>query len=160
MRISFPPPRSLWRDNAGTAVLELALALPMLMVLLLGMIDMSLLVASRIDAEQAAQRATDYALAIRPTSSSTTYIQTETAKVSDVSADNVTVNIFLECDGVRQSSFNNICTTGQDAARFVSVSVDRDVDFLFDWSAFSTIFGARAIGSDITVRGDSVVRFQ
>ena len=151
---------SLWRDNAGTSALELALGLPVLMLLLVGMIDVSTLVAARIDAEQAAQRATDYALAVRPSSGSTTYIRDEAAKAPNVDANDVSVDIFLECDGVRQQDFRDTCASTEDSARFVNVEITRDVDFLFDWGAFSALFGARVMGNGITVQGDSLVRFQ
>lgn len=153
-------PRALWRDRDGASVIELALALPFLMLLLVGMIDISHLVSNRIDVEQAAQRVTDYALAVRPPNANTTYLKTEASRVTDPNTDKVAVNIFLECDGVRQSSFNTICATGQDSARFVSVNIDRQVDFLFNWSSLTKLFGSQVMGSGITVRGDSIVRFQ
>ncbi len=152
--------RKLGRDRTGTGAMELALALPMMMLLLVGMIDVSRLVAARIDAEQAAQRATDFALAVRPTNAKGTYIRDEAAKVDNVNASDVTVDIFLECDGQRQDSFKTMCPLTQDSARFVSVEVKRQVDFLFDWGAFASLFGARIMGSDVTVQGDSIVRFQ
>lgn len=152
--------RCLAGDRTGTGALELALALPMLMLLLVGMIDVSRLVSSRIDVEQAAQRATDYALAVRPTSSKSTYIRNEAAKVNGVNLSDVTVDIFLECDGVRRDSFNDVCGSTQDSARFVSVKIKRAVDFVFDWSSFAALFGSKVMGQGITVQGDSVVRFQ
>ena len=152
--------RTILADKAGTGALELAMALPMLMLLMVGMIDISRLVAARIDAEQAAQRATDFALAIRPTSGSGSYIAAEAAKIDDVGAEDVSVDIFLECNGQRMTSFGSACGAGQDSARFVSVEVDRDVDFLFDWGAFAALFGSRVMGNGAVVQGDSIVRFQ
>lgn len=160
MRTIIPTLRKLAGENTGAGALELAMALPMLMLLLVGMIDVSRLVAARIDAEQAAQRATDFALAIRPTSDKGGYIRDEAAKADNVSLTDVTVAIYLECDGVRQSSFNTICGSTQDMARFVDVKIKRKVDFVFDWSSFAALFGSNVLGSGITVQGDSIVRFQ
>lgn len=152
---------SLRGNLAGTGALELGLALPVLILLLVGMIDVSRLVASRIDVEQAAQRTTDFALAKRPTSANGKYIKDEAAKIDNVSANDVTVDIFLECDGVRQSDFRNICPSTEDSARFVSVEIDRNVSFLFNWSSFANLFfGKQVLGQGIRVQGDSIVRFQ
>ena len=152
------------RDSAGTGAMELALALPFLVMMLVGMIDVSRLIAARIDVEQVAQRATDYALAHRPNGSNTNAdkaeIAAEATTDADVASKDVTVDIFLECNGVREDNYRTICGAGEDMARFVSVEVDRDVDFLFDWSALTGLFGAHVMGSGIRVQGDSTVRFQ
>lgn len=156
-----PPFRlSLWRDEVGTGALELALVLPILMMLMVGMIDMSRVIATRIDMEQAAIRATDYALAIRPTSSNSSYIRDEAASAAGVPTSDVTVDIFLECDHVRQSSFNSTCSSTQDQARLVSVQIRRAVDPVFNWSALAKLLGRNVGTAAITVTGDSVVRFQ
>lgn len=152
--------KHILRDNRGTGAMELALILPVLMLLTVGMVDISRVVAARIDAEQAAQRGTDFALAVRPTSANGTYIRNEAATAAGVPTSDVTVEIFLECNGTKQSSFTSICSHTQDQARFVSVAVDRDVDFLFDWGALASLFGTAVFADDITVRGDSLVRFQ
>ena len=152
--------KRLSRDIRGTGAMELALCLPMLLVLLVGMIDVSRLVAARIDAEQAAQRATDYALAVRPRSANGAYIRNQATSDGTTLAEDVSVDIFLECDGERQADFRRMCDAGEDTARFVSVEIDRDVDFVFDWSRFTALFGSTVLGDGITVQGDSLVRFQ
>jgi len=151
---------SLLRDQAGTGALELALALPVLTLLLAGMIDMSRVIANRIDMEQAVIRATEYALAIRPTSSNSAYIRDEAASAASVPSSDVTVQIFLECNGVRQTDFNTICPSTQDQARLVSVRIQRTVDSVLNWGAFANMAGGSVGNSDITVTGSSVVRFQ
>jgi Flp pilus assembly protein TadG len=151
--------RRLRRENDGASLIELGLALPLLMLLLLGMIDISRLVANTIDVEQSAQRITDYALAVRPPSNSTTYLQNEATRFIDANTDRATIRIFLECDGVAQS-FNTVCADGADTARMVGVRVQRQMDYLFDWGYFAAYFGANGMGSTATVNGDSIVRFQ
>ena len=163
MRKFRPAPSSIWRDSSGTGALELALALPILLVLFAGMIDLSRVIAGRIDMEQAAIRATDYALAVRPAgrAEAISRIRNEAAAAGDVPSGDVSVDIFLECNGVRQGNFNSVCTSSQDQARFVSVAVSQDVNAIFDWASLAEILGWN-IGTppNITVTGDSVVRFQ
>ena len=151
---------SLMRDSAGTGVMELGLAMPILLMLLLGTIDASRMIAAKIDMEQAAQRTTDFALAKRPNSSNGTYLQAEAASAAGVPTSDVTVDIFLECDGVRQTDFSVACTTGQSQARYASVTIDKPVATVFDWGALSSVVGSRLLPSVVTVQGDSVVRFQ
>jgi Flp pilus assembly protein TadG len=151
---------ALLRDSAGTGVMELALAMPVLLLLLLGTIDVSRLVADKIDMEQAAQRVTDFALAKRPDSADGTYLVNEAVSAANVPASNVTVDIYLECNGVRQTDFTVQCAAGEPQARFASVTIDKAVNTIFDWGALSEMVGSNILPSVVTVQGDSVVRFQ
>ena len=157
---STPLLSTLMRDRAGTGVMELGLAFPVLLMLLLGTIDASRMIAAKLDMEQAAQRTTDFALAKRPDSNSGIYLQAEAATAAGVPTSDVTVDIFLECDGVRQADFNTICSAGQSQARFASVTIDKTVDTIFDWSTLSSVVGSDILPAQVTVQGDSVVRFQ
>jgi len=152
--------RQLSGDRSGMGAMELGLASPFLLLLSLGMIDASTLISTKIDYEQAAQRTTDFALAKRPTSSSTTYILAEAKRASGLPETDITVQLFLECDGVRQDSFNNVCADSEIPARYVSVEVTNDVATYFDWSALARIIGYKAFSNTVTVTGDSEVRFQ
>lgn len=150
----------LVKDARGFGAMELALALPFLMLLTLGMIDASMLISTKIDYEQAAQRTTDFALAKRPTNSKTAYLETEAKNASGLAADNITVEIFLECDGVRQTKFDTVCDSSAVTARYVSVELENDVETQFDWGALGRILGISAFSNSVTVTGDSLVRFQ
>ena len=150
----------LRHDDRGVGFVELAMVAPVLMLLCLGMIDISRLVSARIDLEQAAQRTTDFALARRPTSSNTSYLVTEGANAGGVPAQDVEVELFLECDGVRQDEFNTPCPDGEVQARFASVAISRDVPTEFNWTGMARLFGHEGSGEAVAVIGDSVVRFQ
>lgn len=152
--------RKLASDSAGFGAMELGLALPFLLLLCLGMIDASNLISTKIDYEQAAQRTTDFALAKRPTNSSTTYLVSEAVRASGLEANNIEVELFLECDGVKQDDFDTVCPDDEASARFVSVEITNDVATRFDWSGLSRLIGYRAFDSTVTVTGDSLVRFQ
>lgn len=150
----------LARDERGVSAVELGLSLPILMMLTVGAVDMSNLISARLDLEQAAQRTTDLALASHPRSSNGAYLVAEAAAASGQPAANVTVDIFLECDGERQSNFGGTCDDGELRARFASVSIRRDYQPMFDYRALAGLFGRRMIDSSIRITGDSVVRFQ
>lgn len=150
----------LRRDRKGFGAMELALAMPFLILLGLGTVDASKLISTKIDFEQAAQRGTDFALAKRPNGSDGSYIQAEVASMAGIDAQDVTVTIFLECNGVKQANFATVCAAGQSPARFVSVEVRKDVATEFDWSFFGRMFDIKAFDSTVSVAGDSLVRFQ
>ena len=152
--------RTLFADHEGFGAMELALALPFLMLLSLGMIDASTMISTKIDYEQAAQRTTDFALARRPTNGNTSNYVAEAKAASGLPADNVTVEIFLECDGTKQSNFDTICPSDQTSARYISVEISNDVATRFDWTALGKMLGFKAFDSTVKITGDSLVRFQ
>jgi Flp pilus assembly protein TadG len=152
--------RRICSETRASAVIELSFILPIILLMFAGMIDLTRVAIARIDMEQAAQRATDFALAKLPTSASATYLQTEAAAAAGVEASAVTAEFFLECNGTRQGTFTAACPTGQVSGRFASVSIRRTVTMLFDWHSLSTMFNSDVLPSAVTVTGDSVVRFQ
>lgn len=154
--------RRLIRDQNGVGFIELALTAPLLALLFLGMIDLSTIIATRVDLEQAAQRTTDFALAKRPPNANTAYLVTEAKAASGVTNNSdVTVTLTLECDGTVQGSFTDNCTTGQVTARFAAVEIRKTVATGFNWRALAALAsGGQAAYQPVTVQGDSVVRLQ
>lgn len=153
--------RKLARDCSGVGFIELALTAPLLALLFLGMIDLSSVVSTRIDLEQAAQRTTDYALAKRPPNGNTSYLVNEASTASGVPSSDIVVELILECDGTRQSSFTGSCTSGQVQKRFVSVAISKSVSTGFNWRALGAMFnGGNSTYSPVRVTGDSLVRLQ
>lgn len=150
----------LWKDVSGFGAMEMGLASPFLFLLCLGMVDASMLVGTKIDYEQAAQRTTDFALAKRPNSGNGSYLIEEAKTAAAVSAQDVTVDIYRTCDGTRAGTFDGSCTAGQTTARYVSVSISKPVTTQFDWSGLARILGIRAFSEEVRVSGDSVVRIQ
>lgn len=148
------------RDQRGTSFIELAFLMPVLLLLLLGSVDMSRMISARMDLEQAAQRTTDFALSSRPNGSDTSYLVAEAVAASGLTADDVTVELFLECNGEKQANFDAGCPGGNIRSRYVTVSIQDSVDPMFDWSAIGALVGTSAFDSAFTVTGDSTVRFQ
>ncbi|WP_226638316.1 TadE/TadG family type IV pilus assembly protein [Novosphingobium profundi] len=151
---------ALRHDRRGASVIELALVLPLLLMVLAGMVEVSRFVVARIDVELAAQRTTDFVLAKRPQSSDTSYIVTEAMAAADVEAGQVTAELFLECDGVRKDQFDSYCAAGEESARYVQVSIEKTVEMQFDWSKLASLFGSQVLGSTITLEGTSLERIQ
>ncbi len=151
--------RRICRETNGTGVIELGFVLPVFLLMFAGMIDLTRVALTKIDTEQAAQRTTDFVLAKLPTSDSTTYLQAEAATAAGVERSAVTAQLLLECNGT-STNFETGCSSGQVSARYASISINKNVDMLFDWSSLSGLFGSDLLPSTVTVTGDSVVRFQ
>lgn len=151
----------LCRDQSGVGFVELALAAPLLALMFLGMIDMSKIIATRVDLEQAAQRTTDLALGKRPPNGNTGYLVAEAVAASGVSSGDVTVTLTCECDGTVQNKYTDSCAQGQVTKRFATVSIQKQVATGFNWRIVGAMFtGGDTAYTPITVVGDSVVRLQ
>lgn len=152
--------RRLRKDRQGFGAMELALSFPFVLFLALGMIDAFGLVATKIDYERAAQRTTDFALAKRPNTADGTYLKTVAKAAAGVTDSDVTIEIFLECDGTKQSDFTGTCAAGAETTRYVSVLISKAQQTRFDWASLSRIFGFTSFPNTVTVTGDSLVRIQ
>lgn len=114
--------RGLWRDTTATSLIETALFVPVLALLGCAGTDVALGFAQKLRAQQAADRAVQFAINAGLTTATSATIQTEAATSANVPAANVAVNFWLECDGVLQPDFNGTCASGS-PARYVSVTV-------------------------------------
>ena len=126
--------RSLRRDERGASIIEMALITPVLASLLIGMVDISRAYAARLQLEQAAQRAIEKVMQYQANSSTYATLYLEAAAAANVPVTQVTVDYWLECNGVRAEIYEISCTTGQTYARYVTVSIDK---------AFTPMFGTR-----------------
>lgn len=148
----------LVRDERGVSMLEFGLFFPILALMVLGTIDLARGLANKFAIEQAAQRAIEMAtLGGRPRGDYT-YLQTEAAAAAGVPVDNVVVSKWLECDGVSADYFSS-CTSTQQTARYVSVSIYKDYTPMFEWMPFLGRVSRRTDGK-IRLTADSGVRVQ
>lgn len=154
MARGIPLLRRLAGDARGTALLEMGFVAPILVVLSFGTADVGFGFVRQITVQQAAARAIELATASGLNNSLSTTIQSEAATAAGVASSQVTVDMWLECDGVRQSDFNGICTASS-PARFASVTV-RD-NYV---SMFSPLFNKVGTSTSIPLRGFAEVRVQ
>jgi Flp pilus assembly protein TadG len=141
----------------GISFVELAMVLPFLLMLVVGTADVALGYAGKLALEQAAQRTTDLALARRPNDGNVDYLVQEAATASGQPTGNITVEAFLECGGLRQSTFTATCTTGF-PARVISVRIIENRKLLFDYGKLTAVFGRRLMPNQVVLSGDSTVR--
>jgi Flp pilus assembly protein TadG len=121
----------LARDDRGASIVELALVVPIMGSLLIGMVDLSRAYSHKLKLEQAAQRAIEKVQQYQAASSTYGTLQSEAAVAANVATSNVTIDFWLECNGTRATDYNSVCTSGQTYARWVTVDVTGTFSPLF-----------------------------
>jgi Flp pilus assembly protein TadG len=147
--------RSLLRDSRGAAVIEVALIAPILATMVVGLVDLSRGYSMKLQLEQAAQRSIEKVMNGQATTTTAAALKTEAAATAGVAETAVVVDFWLECDGVRKTNYDTVCTSTQVYARFMSVAITKVFTPMFatKWA------GANADGT-FTVVGRTGVRIQ
>ena len=147
---------NLAADERGTSLIEMALLTPIFAAFLTGMVDLSLAYSQKLQLEQAAQRAIERVMNRQMASSSYSTLKTEAADAAGVAESAVTIDFWLECNGVRQASYDATCGGGAAFARYLTVEVQKPFTPIFGTKYFP---GANADGT-YTIRSDAGIRTQ
>lgn len=147
------------KETRGAAAVELAAALPFLLMLIVGAVEYGNGFALQIDLEQAAQRAVELALVRPPTANDTTqlaHIRSEAEATSGQSTANVLVELYRDCDDVKTTPYGTACASGQRSADYVRVRIQGTYTRLLDWQKFQ----GGASGATPMVSGEANVRIR
>ena len=148
--------RNLASCERGNSFIEMALALPMLVTILVGMVDVSRGISEKLQVVQIAQRTVervqrDY---YQPSDGDTLETEAEAAAGTGSTA---TVTEWLECGtSSTQLAYTSSCSPGQPYARYVGVSVSRPFTPFFGTQYFP---GSNPDGT-FTLTGTAGVRIQ
>ncbi len=129
--------RRLSRDERGASVIELALVLPFFGSMVVGVTDISRAYSQKLLLEQSAYRAIEKVQQYQSNASTYNTLKTEAvaaataAGFSDVTTNSVTVDYWLECNGVRQSDYNTTCTTEAGTARWITIDITHNFTPMF-----------------------------
>lgn len=154
---------NLFRDKRGTSVIEMALVAPILASMVIGMTDLSRGYAAKLKLEQAAQRAIEKAMNGDKETALFETLEDEAVAAAGVSASDVEVRYWLECDGVSQNTspstmetdYEKVCADGASYARYVNVRIEKTYTPMFS----TTWLGANSDGT-FTLVGEAGVRVQ
>ena len=152
----------LARDERGASIIEMALLLPVLSTLVIGVVDLSRAYSQKLLLEQAAYRAIEKVQQYQSTESTYNTLQTEvvsaatSAGFTDVTSANVTIDYWLECNGARATNYDSTCSSGQTYARWISVDVTHNFTPLFASSRWP---GSNTDGT-YTLHGRAALRTQ
>lgn len=154
--------KSLRQDERGASIIEMGFLLPVLATVVIGVADVSRAYSQKLLLEQAAYRSIEKVQQYYSSESTYNTLKNDAvsaandAGFSDVTASNVTVDYWLECSGVRQSTYDMSCSTGPVTARFISVDVTHNFTPMFASSKWP---GSNSDGS-YTLHGRAELRTQ
>ncbi|MCY7279370.1 MAG: pilus assembly protein [Sphingomonas bacterium] len=132
---------TLWREQRGAAIIELAIVAPVIALMTVGVVDLSNGFGNKLKLEQAAQRSIEKVMQTTGITSVETTIVNEavcqfngtnadgSCKTAPITAANVTVTHRLECNGVLSALED--CATGQVESRWIQVSIWTDYEPMF-----------------------------
>ena len=149
--------RPLLRDERGNSFIEMAFAAPLLVTLLIGTVDISRAVTTKVDVEQAAQRALERVQSKAEFQTDDIPDYVTDAKAAAGTGSTASVDGWLECnnDGVHLDFDTRSCDPAVPYARYVQVNVT---------SSYSPLFGTKffpgASNGKVPVNGKAVVRVQ
>jgi Flp pilus assembly protein TadG len=121
--------KSLARDERGASIIEMAMAMPVLAGLLIGMVDISRAYSAKLQIEQAAQRAIEKVQQYNTTDSTYNTLKAEAgsaaraAGFTTVADNDVTIDYWLECNGARQADYTTSCPDGQSYGRWITIDI-------------------------------------
>lgn len=152
--------RRLCPHQSGTSLIEFSMAAPMMALLLLGMADFAMAFSRQLQLEQAAARAIELASVSGRNQPNYDFVREEAATAAGVPLSAVTLDTWLECDGVRQALFSGNCANASaEVGRYVEVRITATFAPPFNITGLAGIFGGSGL-STMTLRGDSTVRVQ
>jgi Flp pilus assembly protein TadG len=143
----------LSRDTRGAGLIEFAIGLPVLLVMMLGIVDVATCYSAQFTLEQAAARSLER---VQVTGGLTeqALVRAEAASAAGVPLTNVTVEDWLECQGVRQAASVVICPTGQNTSRYLQVTINSSYVPYFAYSPL----GTRQADGSIALSASSALR--
>lgn len=141
----------------GAAATEIALLFPVVATILLGAVDVANGFAARLEAEQAAQRAIERVLVPGATTPDFAALAAEARTAYGKPVISAVAESWLECNGVRQSTYDMICPAGQPYGRYVSVVLRAEY---LPYSRVSGFVGGSGPNGGFVVTGDAVARLQ
>lgn len=148
---------ALRSDCQGTSVVELALCMPVAAFLLAGTVNFGMGFTQYLSLEQAATRTVQQAIVQGPGLDDYAYLRQAAADASGLTLEAVTLDKWLECDGVRQLASVDVCAGTATPARFVSISITKSITSSFDLSRFTSMF-TNTVVTPSSVRGSARMR--
>ena len=148
--------RSLLTCERGNSFVEMALAMPVLTALLIGMVDISRGVSAKLKVVQAAQRTVELVQRSGFDYDQIAALDTE-AETAAGTGSNATVTAWLECgSSTTRLAYDASCTSGEAYSRHMDVTITKSFTPMFGTRFFP---GANADGT-YTVSGLAGVRVQ
>jgi Flp pilus assembly protein TadG len=143
----------LRRDRRGASVIEVAVALPCLSVMMLGLVDVARCYSAQMSIQQAAARSLER-VQVGGSTTDFTYVKTEAAAAAGVPVSQVSTETWLECDNVKQAASVLTCSGTQVSGKYVKVTITSTYTPYFAYSPLGTrqANGSKALSASSSVR--------
>ena len=121
--------QQLRRDQRGASIIEIALLLPVMSTLIIGVADITRAYSQKLILEQAAYRAIEKVQQYNTTASTYDTLKSEASAAARASGfasatdSDVTIDFWLECNGARAADYNSVCPGSQTYARWVTIDI-------------------------------------
>lgn len=142
------------RDRRGASIIELALALPVLSVMMVGLVDLASCFSAQLTLQQAAARSLER-VQVNGSTTNFAFVKTEAATAAGVPESQVTVETWLECDNAKQPATTAICSGTSDAGKYVKVTITSSYVPYFAYSPL----GARQADGSVALTAAASVRY-
>lgn len=154
MRRLHPIVGRIRRDRRGASIIELALALPFLTIMLVGLVDMASCFSAQLSIQQAAARSLER-VQVNGSTTNFAFVRTEAATAAGVPESQVTVETWLECENVKQPATTTVCPGTADAGKYVKVTINANYVPFFPFSPL----GVRQANGNVALSAASSVRY-
>lgn len=151
------PAAALLGRRDGAAAAEIALLFPVVAAIMLGAVDVANGFAARLEAEQAAQRAIERVLVPGSSTPNFAALAAEATAAYGKPVISSVADNWLECNGVRQATYDMICPAGQSYGRYVSVVLRAEY---VPYARVGGFIGGNGPNGGFIVTGDAVARLQ
>jgi Flp pilus assembly protein TadG len=141
-------------DCRGASVIEIAVAMPFLSVMMLGLVDVSTCYSAQMSIQQAAARSLER-VQVSGSSEDFAYVKSEAAAAAGVPESQVSVETWIECDNVKQAAAVLTCGTTQLTSKYVQVTITSSYAPYFTYSPL----GARGSDGKVPLSATSSVRY-
>ena len=144
---------TLHRDDRGTAVIELGIALPVLMVIALATVDFVGAFGQKMQLTQFAQAGANFVVANGNTAPEVDAVQAEVIAASGLTAKQVTVSKFTECNALKAAVIN-VCPNplSDIKVNYMKIEVTKSYDPILNIRGFADFVGTQNLKASVIVR--------
>jgi Flp pilus assembly protein TadG len=139
------------RGDRGQSTVELAIILPVLLILLIGIIDVAVGVNAYVTVTDASREAASYAV-LHPTASPAAITSAATTRSAPLASVSVTTSYYNSSTGTWAQ-----WTTGLPSHSPTATSIPGRVDVSYAWSASTILIGQFFRGAPVTFHGVSTM---
>ena len=143
----------LSRNERGTAVIELGVALPILMVLALATVDFVGAFSQKMQLTQYAQAGANFVVANGNTTPTISAVKSEVVATSGLTQDKVTVTRFTECNAIKVAVLN-VCPNplADVKVNYMKIEVANTYSPMLDIQGIADFVGTQNLKASVIVR--------